>query len=197
MDSLALHYLIFFKSLAYAFFFIAMVVEGDIFLFTAGFLFSRGFLDGEPLFLALFSGTLVGDSLWYWFGYKLNHSKNRLSQWLIRVTDHLDQHLIQNPLRTLFISKFIYSMHHLILGRAGVLKLNYKKFLKYDFVSTAAWIIIVGGLGYLSGASFDFIKSYLKFAEYALVIFLVLFLIAERLIIKYRLKKRGLGKNNP
>ncbi len=190
MDSLVFHYLISFKLLAYIFFFAAMIIEGDIFLFTAGFLASRGFLDKEPMFLALFVGTLFGDSLWYWLGYKLNNSQNRCGQWLVRVTGPFDGHLRQYPLHTLFISKFIYSLHHVMLGRAGVLKINFKKFFGCDFISTLAWIFVVGGLGYLSGASFGFIKHYLKFTEYALAFFLVVFLAVNYFVVRYRLKKR-------
>ncbi len=190
MDSLVFHYLISFKLLAYIFFFAAMIIEGDIFLFTAGFLASRGFLDLGPIFLALFGGTLFGDSLWYWGGYKLNHCVNRCVRWLLHLTGPFDSHLMQYPLRTIFLSKFIYALHHVVLGRAGVLGLQFKKFFRYDFIFTLTWIFVVGGLGYLSGASFGFIKHYLKFTEYALVFFLAVFLAVNYFVVRYRLKKR-------
>jgi len=167
-----------------------MIFEGDIFLFTTGFLLSRGFLDAEPAFLVLFLGAIVGDSLWYFLGYKINHSPSRFGQWLIRATAKFDDQIISSPFRTIFVSKYIYGAHHFILARAGVLKLKYRELIKDDFFASLIWVFLVGGLGFLSGASFDLVKKYLKFAEYALILGLVIFLLLDFIIVKYSLKKK-------
>ncbi len=190
VDSLVLHYIVFWKPLAYVILFFAMIVEGETFLFTAAFLAAQGFLDKELTFFFLFAGVQLGDSLWYWLGHKINHSDNRFSRWLVKVTGPFDEHLEQNTLRTLFISKFIYGFHHFILARAGVLKIKFDEFVKYDLLSNLAWIVIVGGLGYLSGASFLLMKHYLKFAEYALILGLAIFLTLDLLIVKFGLRKK-------
>lgn len=174
----------------YGIIFAAMTFEGEIFLFTAAFLVSQGFLSLEMTFWTILIGVMIGDFLWYWLGHKINHSNNRLSRWLVKATGRLDDHLLTKPLRTLFISKFIYGFHHLILARAGVLKLKFKEFIKDDFISNLSWIFIVGGLGYLSGASFIFIRRYFKFAEYTLLAGLAIFLLADFFVVKYGLKKK-------
>jgi len=56
-----------------------MIFEGDIFLFTAAFLVSRGILDLGQTLIVILTGETVGDSLWYWFGRKLNHSQNKIT----------------------------------------------------------------------------------------------------------------------
>lgn len=190
VNSLVLHYITHWRPLAYGVIFFGMIFEGDIFLFTAAFLASQKFLGIAPTLLSLFGGVLLGDSLWYLLGYKINHSDTRIGRWLVKATGRLDEHLLKNPLRTIFISKFIYGIHHLILARAGVLKLKYKEFFKDDIISNLGWIAIVGGLGYLSGASFIYIKRYLRFAEYALVLGLILFLVSDYFISKYGLEKK-------
>ena len=174
----------------YGIIFASMIFEGEIFLFTAAFLAAQGFLDTGATFLALFAGVMMGDSLWYLLGYKINHSNKRLSRWLIKATGRFDDHLLKKSLRTIFISKFIYGVHHLVLARAGVLKIKFKEFFKDDLIANLAWIFLIGGLGYLSGASFVFVKHYLKFAEYLLVLGLALFFILDFLVVKYGLKKK-------
>ena len=190
IDTLVLHYVAFWKPVAYLVIFFAMIIEGEIFLFTAGFLASRGILNSEPTFLMLLGGVIFGDWLWYLLGYKINHSDTRFSRWLVKKTGQFDEHLLQSPLRTLFISKFIYGVHHFILARAGVLKLKFSEFVKDDFVANIVWIFIIGGLGYLSGIWFGLAKNYLRFAEQALLAGLILFLGLQFIIGRYKLKQK-------
>lgn len=170
--------------------FAAMIFEGEIFLFAAAFLASQGFLNLELTFLAIFAGATAGDSFWYWLGHKINHTDTCVSRWLVSRTGQFDDHLMNNSLRTIFISKFVYGAHHLMMVRAGVIKLRFKEFFKDDFLANLAWVVIIGGLGCLSGASFRYIKHYLKFTEYALFLGLVAFLAIDFLVGKYGLKKK-------
>ncbi len=190
VDSLVLYYVAFWRPLAYLVLFLAMILEGEIFLFTAAFLAAQHFIDPAITFFVLFLGVQFGDSLWYWLGHKINHSDNAVSRWLVKVTGSFDEHIQKNTLRTIFISKFTIGFHHLILARAGVLKVKYREFFRDDFYANIAWIAIVGGLGYLSGASFGLFKHYLRFAEYALLISLGLYLVLNFLIAKFTLKKK-------
>ncbi len=176
--------------MAYGIIFVSMIFEGEVFLFTAAFLAAQKFLGLTPTFLSVLAGVTFGDSLWYWLGHKINHSDNRFSRWLVKKTGQIDDHLLKSPLRTILISKFIYGIHHLILARAGVLKLKFKEFFKDDLIANLAWVFIIGGLGYISGASFIFVKRYLKFAEYSLILGLALFFILDFLVVKYGLKKK-------
>lgn len=190
MNSLIFHYLPFWGPAIYIFIFAAMILEGEIFLFAAAFLASQGFLSPELTFLAIFGGVTAGDSLWYWLGHKINHSDTCFSRWLVKKTGQFDDHIISNSLRTLFISKFAYGAHHFIVARAGVLKLRFRKFLKHDFLANLVWVAVIGSLGYLSGASFQYVKHYLKFTEYALILGVAIFFIADFLIGRYGLKKK-------
>lgn len=189
VESFVLYYVAFWKPLAYAVLFLAMILEGEIFVFAAAFLASRGFIDPEITFLVLFAGVQIGDSLWYWLGYKINHSDTRFGRWLVSKTGRFDEHLTSNPLRTIFFSKFFIGIHHFILARAGVLKVRYREFLKDDFLANVAWLAVVGGLGYASGASYDLVKHNLKFVEYSLLIGLVVFLALDYLLVRSLKKK--------
>jgi membrane-associated protein len=190
IDSLVLHYIAFWKPLAYAILFFGMIIEGEAFLFIAAFLSAQGFLDTGAALFFLFTGVQLGDSFWYWLGHKINHSDTRVGRWLVKLTGPFDGHLKEKTLRTIVLSKFIVGFHHFILARAGVLKINFYKFLKYDFFSNIIWIAIVGGLGYFSGTYFLLVKHFFRFAEYGLIGGLLFYFILNFLVVKYSIKKK-------
>lgn len=190
MNSLLFHYLPLWGSAVYFFIILAMIIEGEIFLFAAAFLASQGYLNPWLTFLAIFGGVMLGDSCWYWLGHRINHSDTCFGRWLVKKTGQFDEHIMKKSLRTLFISKFAYGAHHFIVARAGVLKLKFREFIGNDFIANLVWVVLIGGLGYLSGASFQYVKHYLKFTEYALALGLALFFVADFLIGKYGLKRK-------
>ena len=140
--------------MGYALAFLGMMIEGDLVLFTSGFLTHRGFFDPGVMFVILNVGVFSGDLLWYELGRRLRHNVWFIA-WAERVARPFDDHLKHRTLRTIFFSKFAYGVHHAILVRAGTLHLKLTKFIEDDFVSNLAWIIIVGGMGYFSSASFN------------------------------------------
>lgn len=170
--TLFMHYLTISRIFGYLLVFLGMIVEGDAVLFTAAFLTHQRNFDFGDMLLIVFGGTLIGDILWYYFGFKLNNLQKFifLRIWMDKISKPFDPQLHKRPLRTIFISKFLYGLHHIILMRAGNLKLPMKKYLQIDVVAIVFWVTIVGGLGYLSGISFSFLKRYLQFAEIMLVI---------------------------
>lgn len=175
--TLFLHYLTISKTLGYTLVFMGMMIEGDALLFTAAFLTHQQNFDLGDMLLIVLSGTFIGDLVWYYLGLKLNNSQRFtfLRAWMDKISKPFDYQLHQRPFKTIFISKFLYGLHHAILMRAGNLKLPIKKFMQIDAAAVVFWIMIVGGLGYLSSVSFSFFKHLLKFAEFTLVIgFLIL-----------------------
>ena len=175
MHSLLTHYLTIWRPLGYLLAFLAMIFEGDGVLFIIGFLTHEGLFDPFNIYLTLLMGVLVGDSLWYWLGLKVNVSSLFFGRWAEKIAKPFDDHLIGRPFRTIFISKFIYGLHHAILIRAGELKLRWNTLIKDDFLPAVLWVLSIGGLGYLSSASFTLVKHYVRFSEIALLIGLVVF----------------------
>ena len=149
--------------------FIAMIIEGDLVLFTAAFLTHQGFFDPFKMLVTVFSGSISGDLFWYWLGLKLNGS-SKFTAWASRMAAPFDDHLIQRPLHTIFLSKFIYGFHHAILIRAGMLKTRFDKFLRIDLISIVGWMLIVGGLGYASSCSIRYIQFSLMFVVIAYIV---------------------------
>lgn len=187
-----MHYLTTSKALGYSLVFGGMIIEGDAVLFTAAFLAHQHYFDWGDVLLVVLSGVFIGDILWYYLGFKLNNSPRftLLRRWLDRISKTLDAQLQQRPLKIIFISKFLYGLHHAVLMRVGNLKLPLNKFLQTDAIAIVLWVTMVGGLGYLSGVSFPILKRSIKFAEVVLAAGFLIFLSLPRLI------QLGITKNS-
>lgn len=188
METLLFQYLLLWKPLGYFLIFIGLALEGDTALFIASFLTYHGFFDVGKFFLTAFSGAIIGDVFWYWLGRRINNS----SSFINKITNRIkfaDDHLINRLPHTIFVSKFVYGIHHLIILRAGALNVDLKKLIRYNLLPTLLWILLIGGLGYIFGASFTLIKKYVKFVEIGLLIALIIFFIIEKFIKKRSEKK--------
>ena len=166
-------YLSSWEHFAYAIGFLGMIVEGEAILFTAAFLANQGAFNPIFIFGVLFAGVITGDLFWYWLGLRLQTSNSFVKRWAERIGKPFDRHLVHRQFRTIFISKFTYGFHHPILMRAGALKVNVRNYLKNDVIASLIWMLIIGGLGYFSSASFLLVRRYVKFAEISLLLVLV------------------------
>ncbi|MBI4991847.1 MAG: VTT domain-containing protein [Candidatus Harrisonbacteria bacterium] len=184
MESVLLSYLNYWEPLKYIIIFLGMMVEGDTVLFIASFLAHQGLIDPTAMLLTALWGMILGDNLWYSAGLKLRNSSSWLNQWAEKLAKPFDEHLIKKPFRTIFIAKFTYGINHAIILRAGTLRTKWSEIEKSDILATLLWMIIVGGLGYFSSASFSYVRHYLKFAEVALLLGLLIFFSLEYLITK-------------
>lgn len=182
METILFHYVTTWRIVGYSIVFLGLLVEGDAILFAAAFLTHQGFFDLGDMILVVFSGVLVGDSLWYWLGRKLTVSSNFFLRRLNHIAARFDEHLRNRPLRTIFTSKFAYGFHHAVLIRVGFVGIEWKELMKVDIVATLLWIIAVGGLGYFSSAAFTGAKHYLRIAEIGVLIAFILFFVLEYFI---------------
>lgn len=178
-QTILLSYILISKPLAYGVIFLGMMIEGDIFLFTTAFLTSAGFFDVWDVAAIAISGALIGDVVWFWLGQRFMHSSKLLSRLSNRFAAPFDAHLKDYPLRTIFLSKFTYGIHRLLLARTGAHGMAVSRFIKLDALAIIAWALIIGGLGYFSGASIHFIRHYLKFTEVALGLGLIAFFVFQ------------------
>lgn len=189
LQSLFLDYLILWQPLGYILAFFGMVFEGDGSLFAIAFLTAEGFFDAGDMLIVVFLSVIFGDTLWYFVGRNYIASFPRVTAWINRFAKPFDQHLSERPTRTLLLTKFVYGAHHAVLIRAGMSKMDFRKFIKSDLISIVVWVAVIGGLGYFSSISLSYEKKYLRYAEISLLIALILFFIVEHYIKKFSQKE--------
>lgn len=183
-----LDYIIIHQTFAYLIIFVGMMIEGDILLFTAGFLANRGFFDVITLLVIVFSGVILGDNLWYIFGEVIK-KESWFNKFIERITLPFDEHLKNRTVRTIFIAKFTYGFYRPVLLRAGSQNLSFKKFIKADVFASIVWIFLIGGLGYISSASFFIIRQYLRYTELTLFLGIAIFILISHVITRISKKE--------
>lgn len=190
METLLPHYLAYWQPLGYIILFLGMMVEGDTVLFVAAYLTHAGYFALTPMLLTALWGMILGDNLWYTLGLKLRKSERLqfIAKWAEGLAQPFDEHLRENPFRTIFIAKFTYGFNRAVITRAGMLNLRWKKIEESDILATLLWMAIVGGLGYFSSASLSYLKSYIRYGEVGLLIAVVLFFLLERALANHSRK---------
>lgn len=169
--------------LAYGIVFLVMLFEGDIAMLSAFFFVERGALGFSPTLIAVLFGAVAGEALWFFAGRHGGHgSVGRVITRLASPLARFDRHFAAHPFLTLFISKFAYGLHHLVVFRVGGLRGDGRTFARYDVPATLLWIVIVGTLGYLSGASLSLVERHLRSVELALLSAIVCVIIIEHIV---------------
>jgi membrane protein DedA with SNARE-associated domain len=173
-----------------------MIIEGDAILFTAAFLTQQGFFDFWGMSAIVSAGVITGDLLWYQLGVHVQTMTSRVAVWARHITQPFDAHIQDKLFCTLFVSKFMYGIHHPILMRIGMKHISIRKFLKDDIVASLGWIVVVGGLGFFAGSSFSSVQRKIRFMEVGLLVSLVAF-VAISWLVGWMSKKILYDENPP
>jgi membrane protein DedA with SNARE-associated domain len=201
--SLVLSALSTYAPIAYIVMAIGAAIEGEIFVFSASFLAHGGILDPFITFPVLYGSVIGGDALWYKVGEHVAKSPaSRFSRLVNRLEPYVDRHLHKRFGKTIFLTKFMYFVHHPVLMRAGTLKIGLKRLIRVDLWASLVWMAIVSGIAFLAGAWLPFLRHSLRFTEVALTVGLLFFLFVElimRQIFTHVLPLDGRSKeqNNP
>ena len=190
--SILFSYLTAWLPLGYAIIFFGTIFEGDVTLFSAAFLTQQGIFNPLFVFILALLGAEAGDLAWYFLGrYLSSHhvSISIIHKWIGKASGPLDHHIERRLTHTVLISKFAYGFNHLALMRVGMKGIKLSEFLKTDILATFFWVLIVGVLGYVSGASFELVKGYLKLAEIGLLLSIIIFFVFWHYIIARQMEK--------
>lgn len=191
MERLLIHFLDNYELLVYLVIFLAMVIEGDVILFSSFFLAHYGRLDLTGVILASAAGALIGNALWYQFGKYLEEI-NFVEKHAKKFSGLIDRQLKGNLFRMILLSKFTYGLHHLTIMRAGATKVDFVRYFKRDFIATLIWIGVVGGMGYIFSVSILILRHYFRFTQ--AIILLGLLGIATSSYLFSRAGKKAISK---
>lgn len=172
MESLFLEYLSLWRPLGYLLIFAGVFVEGHIALIIIGFLVAGGRLGVIEAFLAVFFSTLVSDAFWFWFGRTLGRrgQGKRWAEYAQRVLGRFDSIFKRMPGRAILYTKFIYGTYRASLIRIGMLGVERSRFFIFNIAASAIWIVVWGGISYVVGRYFIYLKEYMRYIEVGMVL---------------------------
>ena len=167
--------------ITYLVIFVAMLFEGEVVLFTTVYLAQEHYLKTSYLIPVLFVGAITGDVLWFTLGGFLEQKSAFVRYWFGKITQPINRRLARKPSLVIFVSKFTYGLNRATLLRAGAHGITFKNFLLTDLFTIFCWMSVIGNLAYFSSMSSAYLRHYLKYAEFGLLIGIVFMAICIRI----------------
>ncbi|HEX5430245.1 MAG TPA: VTT domain-containing protein [Patescibacteria group bacterium] len=133
---------------------VGLILPGESLLFTAGLLASSGLLNIWIVVSLGFLAAVLGDSLAYALGKRFGQGLFGRYQWLGLDQAHISR--IQkfyniHGRQTIVLARFIPFFRTVVPVLAGIGSMQYRTFLKFNFIGAAAWTLVVGFVGYFLG----------------------------------------------
>jgi membrane-associated protein len=139
-------------------------LPGDSLLFTAGLLASQGTLSMAVLLPLLFVCAVAGDSFGYAFGRRVGSRLFRKPdarlfrhEYVERTQAFYEKH---GP-KTIVIARFVPIVRTFAPILAGVGRMEYRRFLRYNILGGLIWAVGVTSAGYALGSVIPDIDRYL------------------------------------
>jgi len=143
---------------------IGFFLPGDTLLFAAGFLASQGFLNIYALIVGCFICAVLGDNVGYAigkrFGYKLFSKEDSLffhKKNIVKAQKFYDQH----GKKTIVLARFLPVVRTFAPIVAGIAKMNYATFFKYNLIGGLVWTTGLSLLGFVLGNIIPDVDKYL------------------------------------
>jgi len=155
--------------------FFGFFLPGDYLLFLAGLFCALGKIDvtiTEMFFGILFSGIL-GNFAGYWFGYRTGPMLfKKQDSWIFKreYVVMAEEFYQKYGGRALVIGRFVPIIRTFAPIFAGVVKLDFKKFVFYNVVGALVWVSLLTLSGFFLGELFPWIINYVEYIIIGLIV---------------------------
>jgi membrane-associated protein len=169
-------------------------LPGDSLLFAVGSLAAIQALDFTLSIVLLITAAVLGDTVNYWIGNyvgpKVFHQEgSRLlnKEYLIRTHKFYEKH----GGKTIIIARFLPIIRTFAPFVAGIGSMTYKRFIIFNVVGGALWVLLFVPAGYFFG-SVPFVKNNFSLVIIALILIPGIPTVVE--VIRMQLKKRNAAR---
>ena len=141
---------------------LGLPVSGSVVIIAAGAFSQQGFLDWAQTSALALAGTVIGDTLSYGMGYFAKNWIDRrfgsLPAWISARNSFNKQGGL-----AIFLTRWLITAvavpTNLIAAGSGY---KFSRFMLYDIIGEALWILIYGGLGYAFGSQWEIVSEFLS-----------------------------------
>jgi membrane protein DedA with SNARE-associated domain len=144
----------------------------------AGFLIYEGKFGWVEVTLFSTLGSIIGSTLSYLMGfYGGKPLVKKFGKYLLLDNHHLEmteKFFSKYGDRTIFISRFIPVVRHLISIPAGIGKMNYLRFSIYTILGAGMWNTFLAYLGFLLKSKWWIVKKYSEIIDIFVVLFILI-----------------------
>lgn len=172
------------QALTYAVILFGLVFEGEIVLLSTGILIHLGALNFPFAIVFILLGGLGKTLLGYYIG-RVVHDRwyhKKFLKYIEKRVMGIMPNFKQKPFWSIFISKFIMGLNHIVIIFSGYEKIDFKKYLKAEVSSTVIWAPLLLGLGYFF--SYTALHVSKEIWKFSLVILLLVvgFILFDKLV---------------
>ena len=139
-------------------------LPGDTLLFSAGLLAATEVFDLLPLIATVIAGAILGDSAGYWFGKKFGTRLFQKEDAIFMNPKNLakaEAFYAKYGRRAIIFARFLPLFRTIIPIAAGIARMEYGTFLRWNVLSAFVWGISVTMLGYYLGTLIPDVDHYL------------------------------------
>jgi len=172
------------QAWVYLVLFFWMFLEATSTILVGTFLLAQGLFNPIGIVAAIVLGAYLEQLFMFEVGRRLS-SVNILGKLVNKMAHRYDDKILKHPGQSFAVSKFVYGMHRVVLMRAGMLNMRYRKFLLASLYATGFWLIVIGSLGFSFGQSYKVLNENIGFAELIFLGFIIVFFISQYFVSKY------------
>ena len=172
---------------------IGFFLPGDSLLFTAGLLCGTGTFETNIILLVtgLCIAGITGNIFGYYFGKKVGAALFTKDDNLLFKKKYVEltyNFYLRHGGKTLILGRFLPIIRTFAPILAGVIKIDFKKFMLYNIVGCIAWVLTLTLIGYFLGVRFPVVKDYLEYIIISLII------VTSIPVVQTYLKEKNRGK---
>lgn len=182
--------------------FVLMAIESsviplpsEIVMIPAGFLVSQGKMGFFWVVVAGTFGSILGSLVNYalaqTLGRKFIYGILRYFFISEEFMQKVERYFAKHGHITVFLSRFLPGVRHVISIPAGLAKMDMKKFLFYTGAGAAAWCSVLAYLGYALGQDQELIRTYLRNTTVAVFAFAAVIVMIYYFAGKYYFEKQA------
>ena len=155
--------------------FVGTLLEGEAILVAAGFFASRQYLDPVAVGVVAFVGAYLGHLFWFWLGRV--HGVRLLDRFP-RLQRHFGKGVRvfeRYGVTAIILTQWLYGLRITCAVIIGMSRIGLVKFLLYQAVSCAIWVIAITAAGYYFGRAIETLLGRVEHLElYVLVVIVVI-----------------------
>lgn len=143
-----------------------MILEGPVVTIIAAMLASLGAFSWPIVLLFSMIGDVVGDVILYWLGYRFGmrfvHGFGRYMGITESLVRRMEKYFERHGGKTIFAVKSTTGLCWATFTAAGIVKMDFKKFLKNSILGGVVWSGFLVAMGYFYGYLWREIKQYIS-----------------------------------
>ena len=149
-----------------------MIIEGPIVTIIAAMLASLGAFSWTIVLVLSMAGDVIGDVILYGLGYRYGMGFVRGFGKYMGITEKLvlkmEKYFEKHGGKTIFAVKSTTGLCWAAFTAAGIVKMDFRKFVKYSVLGGIVWSVLLISMGYFYGFLWREISQYIDWIGWAI-----------------------------